>query len=183
MSDLPVINLQPSNKKFNEGQTISFTAGAVGGGIVNLNIGELTNLSIIQLVDLSIEQLSIITVQWQVSIDGGISFNDILGETYTTYTFVAHITDDNNQYRAIFTNSEGSTATNVAYLTMNEIEAPLNKWMSSIITCLNASEICKGFNCKAKNYPQTKIKYIVVKGAIIAPITICSQPELQKYLV
>jgi hypothetical protein len=58
------------------------------------------------------------TVQWQVSTDGGAGFADIAGATDTTYTGTASRSDSNNRYRAVFTNSVGSKATNAATLTV-----------------------------------------------------------------
>jgi len=58
------------------------------------------------------------TVQWQVSTDNGMSFNDIPGATLTTYTFTAVASENGNQYRAVFTNSVGSATSSAATLTV-----------------------------------------------------------------
>src|SRR4029077_18051034 len=42
------------------------------------------------------------TIQWQVSTDGGITFNDIPGATSPSLTFSAVAADDGKQYRARF---------------------------------------------------------------------------------
>src|SRR5947207_1914997 len=44
------------------------------------------------------------TVQWQVSTDGGVTFNDIPGATSPTLTFSAGAADDGKEYRARFNN-------------------------------------------------------------------------------
>ncbi len=49
------------------------------------------------------------SVQWQVSTDGGATFNDIPGEMSTLLTFTATNPLSGNQYRAVFTNSLGTT--------------------------------------------------------------------------
>ena len=63
------------------------------------------------------------TVQWQKSIDGGTTFNDVAGATNSTLTFTAAATDTGAKYRAVFTNVVNSATTNVVTLTVNT--APL----------------------------------------------------------
>ena len=59
------------------------------------------------------------TVQWQVSVNNGV-FANISGATKTTLTLTAvAATLNGNRYRAIFSNSHGSTTTNAAALTVN----------------------------------------------------------------
>ncbi len=60
------------------------------------------------------------TVQWQVSTDNGASFTDILGATTTTYSFAPAVSDDQNQYRAVFTNAAGSDTSLAAVLTVRQ---------------------------------------------------------------
>jgi len=64
------------------------------------------------------------TVQWELSIDGGGSFNPILGATSTTYSFTTNPADNGHQFRATFTNSCGTATTTAATLTVNV--APLD---------------------------------------------------------
>jgi CSLREA domain-containing protein len=59
------------------------------------------------------------TVQWQVSTDGGANFTNISGATATTLTFTATAADNGKQYRAVFTNSQGSATSSAATLTVN----------------------------------------------------------------
>jgi hypothetical protein len=58
------------------------------------------------------------TVQWQVSTDGGHTFSNITGATSTTLTFTASASQNGYEYRAVFTNSLGTTTTNAATLTV-----------------------------------------------------------------
>lgn len=59
------------------------------------------------------------TVQWQLSTDGGNTFNDIPGATTTTYTTPATtLADNGRQYRAVVTNSGGSATSAAATLTV-----------------------------------------------------------------
>lgn len=88
----PSVTLDPLDQSVNAGASVSFTAAANGNPAP--------------------------TVQWQVSTDGGANFTDLAGETNTTLTFIANITDDGNQYRAVFTNPCGSATTLAANLTV-----------------------------------------------------------------
>jgi hypothetical protein len=59
------------------------------------------------------------TVQWQVSTNGGASFSNIAGATGTTLTLNSTTASQNGYlYRAVFTNSLGSTTTAAATLTV-----------------------------------------------------------------
>ena len=64
------------------------------------------------------------TVQWQVSTDGGNTFGDISGATSTSYSFTVSSNQDGYEYRAVFTNSSGSIATNAATLTVTSGPPP-----------------------------------------------------------
>src|SRR5207253_89670 len=88
----PVATTQPSDQSVADGQTATFTAAASGSPVP--------------------------TVQWQVSTDAGATFNDVGGATSPTYTLVAHTTDNANEYRAVFTNTQGTATTNAAKLTV-----------------------------------------------------------------
>ncbi len=58
-------------------------------------------------------------MQWQVSADGGFTFSNIQGATSTKLT-IANVpySSNGNRYRAVFTNSAGSTVTRAALLTV-----------------------------------------------------------------
>ena len=58
------------------------------------------------------------TVQWQVSENSGASWTAIPGATSTTYSFAATPSESGEQFRAVFTNTAGSVATNPATLTV-----------------------------------------------------------------
>jgi hypothetical protein len=59
------------------------------------------------------------TVQWQVSTDGGLTWVNITGATSTSYTLAAVSASENNyEYRAVFTNSLGTATTAAAILTV-----------------------------------------------------------------
>ncbi len=59
------------------------------------------------------------TVKWQQSVDGGSSWDDIPSATNTTLVFNASASDNNKQYRAVFSNNRGSVATLPATLTVS----------------------------------------------------------------
>lgn len=86
----PVVTQNPTDQSVLEGDVFSLTAAATG--------------------------FPAPSVQWQVSIDGGLTFTDIDGATETTYTATAFLSDDGNLYQAVFTNSEGSVTTTAALL-------------------------------------------------------------------
>jgi len=59
------------------------------------------------------------TVQWQVSVNGGATFNNIAGATSTSLLLTAvPVTATGNKYRAVFTDSAGSATTTAATLTV-----------------------------------------------------------------
>jgi hypothetical protein len=93
----PSITLNPVDQTVQPSQSVSFTAAASG--------------------------VPTPTVQWQVSTDNGVSFTNVAGATSTTYTFTAQLSQNGNQYRAVFSNGVGSPATTTA-ATLNVGIAP-----------------------------------------------------------
>jgi hypothetical protein len=88
----PVVTTQPINQTVAEGQAATFTAIASGSPTP--------------------------TVQWQMSVDNGATWNNISGAISTTYTFTAQAGDTGKQYRAVFTNSYGTAVSTAASLTV-----------------------------------------------------------------
>jgi hypothetical protein len=95
---LPVVTANPVSQTACSGATVTFTAAATS------NAGDHT-------------------VQWQISGDGGTTWNDISGATSTSYSFVASNADNGKQYRAVFTDACGSTNTSAALLTVDSLPA------------------------------------------------------------
>lgn len=89
---LPTVSQNPSNVSVTTGASVSFTSTANG--------------------------IPAPTVKWQVSVASG-PFSDISGATATTLSLTAAYSDSGKQYRAVFTNSYGSVASNPARLTVN----------------------------------------------------------------
>jgi hypothetical protein len=56
------------------------------------------------------------TVQWQVSTDGGTTWNSVSGGTKTTLSFAATLSENGWKYRAVFQNPGGSATTRVVTL-------------------------------------------------------------------
>ena len=89
----PAVTTDPTDQTVNDGSPVTFTAAASGSPGPS--------------------------VQWQVSTDAGVSFNDIPGATSTTLSFTAAFSQNGNQFRAVFTNSCGTATTQAATLTVN----------------------------------------------------------------
>ncbi len=94
----PTITTQPTNQTVTAGQMATFTAAATGSPTP--------------------------TVQWQVSTDGGATFSNVSGATSTTLSFTTALSQNGNQYRAVFTNSAGTATTTTATLTVNSPTPP-----------------------------------------------------------
>ena len=93
LSNSPNVTTNPSNETVPAGQPVTFTAAAKGTPTP--------------------------TVQWQVSSNNGSTYTNILGATSATYTFSTLANQTGNLYRAVFTNSGGTTYSNPATLTCN----------------------------------------------------------------
>ncbi len=89
----PAITQHPVGVTVNAGAQVSFTAAATGAPSP--------------------------TVQWQVSTNNSGIWTNIGGATATTYAFTTTAADNGKLYRAVFTNSAGSTATAAALLTVD----------------------------------------------------------------
>jgi hypothetical protein len=90
----PVITLNPTSEAVTAGQTATFTAAASGNPAP--------------------------TVQWQVSTNGGSTWSNLNGATSTTLTLNnVQAFQSGSEYRAVFSNSAGSTPSTAATLTVN----------------------------------------------------------------
>ena len=63
------------------------------------------------------------SIQWQSSPDGS-SWTDVVGAASTSYSFVAQLSDNAKQYRAVFSNSAGSATTKPALLIVAAPDTP-----------------------------------------------------------
>jgi len=89
----PTITTQPANQTVTACQAATFTAAATGSPTP--------------------------TVQWQVSADVGLTYSNLSGATSGTLSFRTTLSQNGNQYRAVFTNSAGTATTTAATLTVN----------------------------------------------------------------
>ena len=90
MNTPPVVTTQPVDQTVDDGQSVTFTAGASGSPTP--------------------------TVKWQVSGDGGGTWNDVPGATSATLAFTAAATQTGYRYRAVFTNTCTAVTTDAAAL-------------------------------------------------------------------
>ncbi len=89
----PVITLQPESTIVQAGEGVTFESTATG--------------------------FPTPTVKWEVSTDGGVSFSSIPGATSTQFTIAATTLSQNkNEYRAVFTNIAATLASQPATLTV-----------------------------------------------------------------
>ncbi|MFM2145843.1 MAG: hypothetical protein RL732_679, partial [Bacteroidota bacterium] len=93
----PGINLQPQPQTACEGGTVTFTS--------------------------AVSDSPMPPVQWQVSTNNGGSWNNISGATSATYSFVTASADNGKLFRAVWTNSIGSSISNSAQLTVKTAPA------------------------------------------------------------
>ncbi len=87
-----LITTQPASQSICQGSNVSFSSAATGTPPP--------------------------AVQWQQSFDG-VNWTDVNGATNATLTFTPAQSDNNKQYHAVWTNSNGSVTSNAATLTIN----------------------------------------------------------------
>jgi len=80
------------------------------------------------------------TIQWQLSTDGGTTWNGLAGQTSTTLTLTpTSLAQNASQYRAICTNAAGSATSNAATLTVNTTPQVTNQPASASVTAPNTA--------------------------------------------
>jgi hypothetical protein len=94
----PTVTGNPANQTVNAGTAVTFTAAATGTPAPR--------------------------VQWQVSTDGGDHFANIPLANTGTLTFTARPGQNNDEFRAVFTNPVGQATTTAAVLTVDYLVAP-----------------------------------------------------------
>ena len=98
----PVVTGSPSAATVDPGTSVSFTASATGNPAP--------------------------TLQWQVSTNGGVDWNDIPGATASPYTLTPSGGDTGKQFRAVFTNTFGSATSSATLLTVNVARTHQELW-------------------------------------------------------
>jgi uncharacterized repeat protein (TIGR01451 family) len=89
----PVLNANPADQAVCTGNAVTFNASASGSPSPVL--------------------------QWQLSTDGGVNFNDIIGATNPTYGLTVSLSDNGKQYRARFTNTCATVFSTAATLSVS----------------------------------------------------------------
>jgi hypothetical protein len=94
VASAPVVTVQPASQSLQAGERVRFSAAA--GGTPSP------------------------AVRWQVSRDGGARWVDLVtGADGPVYSFLTADSDSGKQYRAVFSNAQGSVATEAAALVVN----------------------------------------------------------------
>jgi large repetitive protein len=96
---MPAVSTQPTDQAVRAGDTVTFTTAASG--------------------------FPTPSVQWQVSVDGGATWNDVAGAHAGVLSFTAVAGDNSKQYRAVFTNAGGTVTSSVAKLAVEGGFTPL----------------------------------------------------------
>ena len=100
------------------------------------------------------------TVQWRLSTDGGVTFNDIPGATSTNYLVNSTAVNNGDLYEAVFTNSAGTFITNPATLTVNFIPAVTTNPTSQTVNVGAAVS----FTAAASSNPTATVQWQVNKN-------------------
>jgi plastocyanin len=89
---VPVITSDPTSQSVTAGNTVTFTAASSG----NSSLWE----------------------QWQVSTDGGLTYSNIANATSPTYSSTASASQNGDEFRAVFSNLQGSVISSAATLSV-----------------------------------------------------------------
>ena len=127
----PIITEQPGDQTVCEGAMASFTATASG--------------------------IPEPAVQWQVSVNGGVTFTDIGGATNTTYSFAAGLIDSGNRYRAVVTTNGCSVVTSTALLTVHQVPVIIQQPDNQVV-CFGATV---SFTAAASGIPTPSVQWQV----------------------
>ena len=128
---VPVITTQPVSTNVTAGSTASFSASATGTPTP--------------------------TVQWQVSLDNGTTWNNVTGATTATYNFTTTASENNWQFRAVFTNVVGTATTNAVNLSVGT--APVVSTQPTNITVISGATA--SFTAKASGTPTPAVQWQV----------------------
>ena len=95
------------------------------------------------------------TVQWQRSNDSGLTWTTVVGATSPTYTAIAAPGDDGAQFRAVFTNSQGTATTTPAVLSV-----PLGPVVTASPPAVTvAAGASYSFTAAASGYPTPTVQW------------------------
>jgi len=97
------------------------------------------------------------TVQWQLSTNGGATYQNISGATNATYTFTATTSESGGLYQAVFTNSSGSVTTNPASLTVTQAIAITSQPSNQTVNAGTSAS----FTAAASGFPTPTVQWQV----------------------
>jgi len=147
----PTISKQPTNQTVTSGNPVTFTATASGTPTP--------------------------TVQWEISTDAGSTFSNITGATAISLT-ISDVTQamSGNEFKAIFTNTDGSAATNIVSLTVQTPPAITTQPISQ--TAVVGSSVI--FAAAASGTPPPTVQWDISTdgGAQFSPINGATSPVL-----
>jgi Concanavalin A-like lectin/glucanases superfamily/Fibronectin type III domain/Calcineurin-like phosphoesterase len=113
---VPVVGTDPLTQSICPGDAVSFVSAATGNPVP--------------------------TVQWQVSLDNGANWSNILSATNSTLTFNTVSADNGKQYRAIWTNIAGADTSAAATLTITTYTITVTQTANGTITPGTTSPEC-----------------------------------------
>ncbi|AYG02535.1 endo-1,4-beta-xylanase [Gryllotalpicola protaetiae] len=126
----PAVTTQPASASGALGSAVSFTAAASGAPAP--------------------------TVQWQRKLPGSKRWTAVKGATDASLTVTASATVDGAQYRAVFTNSQGTATTDAAKLTVTHAEPTVTTQPKAASG--HAGDTVR-FVAKASGYPQPSVSW------------------------
>lgn len=110
------------------------------------------------------------TVQWQVSTDGGATFQNVGGATSAQLTGTAAQSQSGSRFRAVFTNSEGTATTDAATLTV----VPEYLFSVGSATLVEgdtgaARSVSVAVTLSKPSSSATNVRFATVNGSAVAP--------------
>ncbi len=144
VNTLPVTTTTPASQTITAGGNVTFTAAATGDPTP--------------------------TVQWEVSVNGGVTFMPIVGAVSTNLVLNGvPASDDGNEYEAVFTNAAGSVASAAATLTVQY--APVVTGQPSSQTVTGGASVA--FMAAASGDPSPTVQWEVSAdgGLTFSPIS------------
>ncbi len=101
------------------------------------------------------------TVQWEVSTNGGLTFEDVPGATSDTYAIAsAEVNESGNEYEAVFKNSQGEATSEPATLTVSPPKVKPSVSRQPVSEMVTAGEPA-AFTAEATGNPSPSVQWWV----------------------
>lgn len=126
----PQVTTQPTNQTVADGNYATFHAAASGSPTP--------------------------ATQWEVSSDGGLDWNVIVGAYSTSYTFTPTMAENGYEYRAVFSNLAGTTTSNAATIV---VASESYNWSGYVATGQAFSTVTGSWNVPAVSCPAGATSY------------------------